>query len=207
MLLANDTTVHVFDADNQSYHAVISNAPAPTSRIAHLAFVSPDEVLVYADFGLKVTLWDLRTGVGLEIRDPKIIIRPGSGYDIRHKTGHLAVLAKQGAKDVVLVFSPAKRELEATWTVDTVDARGLRWSLDGLWVAIWDSSAMGPSIFIYTADGQLFRRWNGTQQHGDEDVGVGVERCEWDENGGLWVALGDERVLNLGGKTVGTIIP
>ena len=185
---------------------------APTSRIAHASLVSPDEVLVYTDFALKATIWDLRTGAGVEIRDPKITSRIVAGYDIRPTTNHLAMLARTGAKDMVVVFSPGKREVESTWTADTIDAKGIKWSPDGLWLVVWESGSMGIGVFVYTADGQLFRRWEGQIQGADddgahiEDIGVGVERCEWSANGDLWVATGNGKVVLLAAKKVWVVL-
>ena len=34
-------------------------------------------------------------------------------------------------------------------------------SADGKWLVIWESASQGHALFVYTADGHLFKTWNG----------------------------------------------
>ncbi|MCJ1443929.1 MAG: hypothetical protein MMC23_004429 [Stictis urceolatum] len=204
LLLASDTTAHIYDALSPSFHAEIKNAAQPTSRIAHISFLSPNHVLVIPDFAPKATIYDLGTGLALEIRDPKAP-RGGNTFSVRPRTGHVALLARNDGKDVLVVLNlrsdgDVVGEVEANFTLEALDAQGVRWSPDGRWMVVWEMPGLDASVWVYTADGQLFRRWSGGESV--ENVGLGVRVCEWDAGGSwLWCGMGDGRVVGLGTRT------
>jgi hypothetical protein len=200
-LLANDTDVHIYDAFDARYHASISAACLPPSRIAHVGFVTANEVIVFADFNVKATIYDLQTGLGTEVRDPKSQ-RGSAGYSIRPRTSHLAMLARVGVKDMVLILEPGKREVEASFALESLDAQSIRWSGDGRWLTIWDTPGMGGVVWIYTADGQLFRTWNYGKEVQD-NLSLGIRMCEWSAKGDwLFAGTGDGKIVGLGGRNV-----
>ncbi|MCJ1408361.1 hypothetical protein MMC19_002436 [Ptychographa xylographoides] len=186
ILLADDDTIHVYDVDDTQWHVVIKGASSSTGRVANVEFGhTQDEVIVFSDFGLKATVWSLLTSRGVEVRDPKL---PSGGHCFRPNTGHLAILTRETAKDVVLMLKPGTRELEKSFTLGTVDAQGLEWSPDGRWLVTWEAASAGTAVFIYTADGHLYKTYHGGQ---DVDTpGLGVRTLEWDCHG-RYLAVGD----------------
>jgi WD40 repeat protein len=85
-------------------------------------------------------------------------------------------------------------EVLRSWNPDTVDTQGLSWSPDGKWLAVADSAGQGHKILFYTADGHLFKIWNGPTPISDEDrdlaMGAGVKLLEWASTGD-YLAVGD----------------
>lgn len=81
-----------------------------------------------------------------------------------------------------------------SWCPDTIDAQGLCWSPDGRWLVIWESASQGHKILVYTADGHLYRTWNGPipvcEEDADIEMGAGIKLFEWSKNGAL-LAVGD----------------
>lgn len=211
MLLADVDTVHVYDALEESYHAKIACA-SDTGRISHVEFgCSEDEVLVFADFNIKLTIWSLSTSCGVEIRDPKYAslghfpsrdtghFHGDCGHSFRAETGHLAILARSETKDVVMVLGE-NRALEASWATGMVDAKGVKWSPDGRWLVIWEASAVAYLLSIYTADGQLYT--NIAPPQPEADLSLGVSGVVWDLDRWLLVAGVGGEVSIYGTKTV-----
>lgn len=199
MLLANEDTILIFDANDAQWQAEISGAASNLDAIANVSFgYSPDEVLVFSDFRVKVTIWSLITNRGVEIRDPKTTLH---GYDYRSNTGHLAILTRSTAHDTVMLLNPGSHDLFNTFDPATVEAQGLRWSPDGQWLAVWDATSSGYKVLIYTADGHLFKTYRGGQDA--HNIGLGVKSSKWSPETEL-LAIGDynERVTLLGKNTV-----
>ena len=199
-LLADQDTVHVFDLSDPRWHAMISGASSSIGNISNVEFGSTkDEVLVFSDFGVKLTLWSLITSRGVEIRDIKF---PVGGHSLRPKTGHLVVLTRVGTRDTVLLLSADSRELISTWELPTVDAQGIKWSSDGKWVTAWDAASYGSALYIYATQGYLFRTYYGKQD--SDGLDLGIKSVEWDPSKkGLAVGSGDGAVTLLRNGTVG----
>ena len=178
-LLADQDTVHVYDLSDSRWHAMISGASSSIGSISNVEFGSTkDEVLVFSDFGVKLTLWSLITSRGVEIRDPKF---PFGGHSLRPKSGHLVVLTRIGTRDTVLSLSADSRELLWSWELPTVDAQGLKWSSDEKWITAWDAASYGSALYVYTAQGHLFRTYYGRQD--PEALDLGIKCVEWDPLG------------------------
>ena len=201
LFVASDDDVDVYDMQDLQWHAEISGTSSNIGKIADVSFGwTSDEIVVVSDFGLKATLWSLRTGRGVEIKDPKSSI---ACYDLRPQTGHLAILTRSTTRDVVMVLTPFTHELEQSFTLATVDAQGLEWSPDGKWLATWDTSSAGFALYIYTPDGHLFKTYFGDQNL--ENPGLGICNIEW-EPSGRYLAVGahENRITLLYSNTVGT---
>lgn len=199
ILLADDDTVRVYDAYDAQWSATITRASSNIGKIANVEFgYTSDEILVFSDFSVKATLWSLITGRGVEIRDPRFANR---GYSYRPETGHLAILARPEAHDIVLLLAPGTRELLGNFTLDTVDSQGLLWSPDGRWLVAWDAASSGYKVLVYTADGHLYRTITGGQDV--DKIGLGVKSVAWSA-GGTYLAVGgyDGRVSLLNTTTV-----
>ncbi|KAK3043952.1 hypothetical protein LTS18_002571, partial [Coniosporium uncinatum] len=139
---------------------------------------SKEEVLLFSDFGSKVTTWSLKTGRSVEIRDPKFAHR---GYGFRPKTGLFALLSRPGPQDVLTLHAPGTYFVLKTMQLPSVDAQGLKWSPDGRWLVIWDTPSVGCNIYVYTADGHLFRTYSGDA--GNDGLGLGMKSIGWSAAG------------------------
>ena len=199
IVLADDETIKAFDVQDAQWSATIEKAACNVGRITDVAFGhSSDELLVISDYGIKLTIWSLITCRGVEIRDPKYMIHC---YDHRPRTGHLAVLTRHAAQDVLMLLDPGSHELIRSVELPTVDAKEVSWSPDGYWIAVRDVASAGHKVFIYTADGHLFKTYIAAE---DGDViGLGVKRIAWNAASGA-LALGDynDRVTILSKNTV-----
>ena len=203
ILLATDQNVHLYDVQEPSNTATIDGACGNQGRTAAVDFgYSPNEILIFSDFGVKVTIWSTITSRGVEIKDPKLA---GRGYSYRTQTGHLAILTRPAAHDVLMLLTPTTYMVLESVEIPTVDAQGIKWSPDGKWLAIWDASSSGYKVLIYTADGHLFRTYLGGQD--TNTIGLGVKTLEWSPTAGI-LAIGDYNycVTLLGRQTVGNCL-
>ena len=183
-----------------TWKASIEGAASNLGQIHSVAFGrTADEILVQSDFGVKLTIWSLITRRGAEIRDSKAGQRC---YALRPKTGHLAVLTRPTAQDVLMLVAPNSHEVVKNVDLGTIDAQEIQWSVDGSWIAVRDLPSAGHRVQIYTADGQLFRTFSGVDDPTELDLGV---RCMAWSPAGLLV-LGDQngRVILLSKTTVRT---
>lgn len=185
ILVSNDDLVRVYEVDNEQWTAVIQGLCINLAKIANVIFgADEDEILVFSDFGVKVTIWSLSTSRGVEIRDPK----SGWGYDIRPQTGHMAILTRAGAHDTLLLLSPRTHQMVKSTDLQTVDAQGVKWSPDGRWIAIWDAASCGYKVIIYTADGHLFKTYDGDQTF--DKISLGIRSVVWHPQS-KFLAVGD----------------
>lgn len=84
-------------------------------------------------------------------------------------------------------------EVIRSWNPDTVDAQALSWSPDGRWLIAVESAGQGHRILVYTADGHLYKVWNGplpTVDDKDIAMGAGVKMLEWNATG-EYLAMAD----------------
>ena len=199
ILLADDDTVLLHDVNNPIWSPVIERAASNLGRIANVAFAyNPNEVLVFSDFGVKLTIWSLTTSRGVEIRDPKYAVHC---YSFRPRTGHMAILTRPATQDILMLLSPSKHELITSVDLPTVDAEEVSWSSDGCWLAIRDSASSGHKVLIYTADGQLFKTYQGAVD--DVNIGLGLKRMAWNpSNGSLLLGDYNDNVTMLSRNTV-----
>jgi len=172
VLVADDDTVRIYDAFDSKWLATVDGASGSLGKIAHVAFGhSSKEILIFSDFGVKVTIWSLTTSRGIEIKDPKYNV---PCYNYRPHTGHLALLTRALAKDILIIMNPDSHEVVRSVELPTVDAQGVKWSRDGQWLAVKDAASTGDRVLIYTADGHLFKMYTGPQY--GTDIGLGVKR-------------------------------
>jgi WD40 repeat protein len=197
VLICASDCICVYSIANEQFAAKVSNPTSGTAKITSISFgATDDEVLVFADFGLKLTIFNLSTSTSIEIVSPKLY-GPGNsskGYAYRPRTSSLALLTRTGGKDVLSIHAKHTYEVLRSWNSDTLDAQGLSWSPDGKWLAVVESAGQGHKILIYTADGHLFKVWNGAPPVSDEDqdlaMGAGVKLLEWASTGD-YLAVGD----------------
>ena len=165
---------------------MIDKAASNLGKIAEVAFgQTKDEILVFSDFGVKLTIWSLLTSRGVEIRDPKYLVKC---YHHRPRKGHLAVLTRPAAQDVLMLLQPGSHELVKSVEMPTIDAQEVAWSPDGNWLATRDTASSGYKVLIYTADGHLYKTVSNSVS--DVDISLGVKCMQWSPFAGT-LAIGD----------------
>lgn len=200
-LLADDTNVRVWDLADSRWKAVIDNGSGGMGRISNAEFgPSPHEVLIFSDFGARVTAWCLRTGRSVEIKDPKYF-KDARGFGYRPRTAVFALLSRPGPQDILTLHAPGTYFLLKTITLPSNDAQGVKWSPDGKWLVVWDAASTGFKLFVYTADSYLYRTYSGEDDGGVR--GLGIKSIEWSPRGD-YLAVGGfgRRVTLLSTRTV-----
>ncbi|KAL8727625.1 MAG: hypothetical protein Q9166_005933 [cf. Caloplaca sp. 2 TL-2023] len=195
LLLADDTRIMVFDTKSSQLYAEISGATTLT-KLANVDFGwTPNDIMVMSDFGFKLQIWSLATKRAVEVKDPKYDI----GYSYRPGTGHLALLTRPAAHDVLMIIAPHSHEVFSTIELSTVDARGIDYSPNGNWLAVWDTASAGCRVLILTADGHHFKTYF-IPQH---ELNLGVRCVQWNPMSDH-LAIGDHEgsVTLLGKNTV-----
>ncbi|KAI9166913.1 WD repeat-containing protein [Paramyrothecium foliicola] len=183
VLIASADQIHVFSINDPSYHAVVRNpVPSAGGKPPLVQFGAVDtEVLVCSTFGLKLIICDLRTGMAVDIGNPKFynVLSFARGYSLRPATAHLALLTRVGGKDMVSVHHPQTRQVQRSWSPETHDAQAVVWTPDGRWLLLWESPAHGRRILLYTPDGQLFRVLEAKNicPGEDADLEAGIKLC------------------------------
>ncbi|KAJ9638370.1 hypothetical protein H2199_007058 [Coniosporium tulheliwenetii] len=198
-LLGDGNNVHVYDIRDTKWCAHINNGSGGAGKIMNAEFGrTEDEVLLFSDFSARFTVWSLTTGRSVEIKDPKFASTRSFG--LRPGNGVLALLSRPGPQDILTLHAPSSHAVIKTVQLQTADAQGLKWSPDGRWLAVWDAPSVGFKIHIFTADGHLYREWNGEVVEGI--VGLGVKSLEWSPRGDF-LAIGgfDRRVTLLSTRT------
>ncbi|KAL8689132.1 MAG: hypothetical protein Q9218_005129 [Villophora microphyllina] len=183
LLLADDARIMIYDVTKTQVYAEITGATTLT-KLAGIEFgYTLDEVMVFSDFGWKLQIWSLMTKRAIEIKDPKSVT---SSYSYRPGTGHLALLTRPAAHDMLLIMAPGCYEVLATWELATVDARGVRYSPDGNWLVVWDAASAGCRVLFLTADGHHFKTYSMPQH----ELNLGVSCVQWSPLGDC-LAIGD----------------
>ncbi|KAF2431621.1 tricorn protease N-terminal domain-containing protein [Tothia fuscella] len=202
VLLASDENVRVWDIYDERWSAAINNGSGGMGKLVNVEFGrSREEVLCFSDFGSKLTAWNLKSGTSVEIRDPKFSTR---GYGYRPHTGLFALLSRPGPQDILTLHAPTTYFVVKTVTLLTVDAQGVKWSPDGRWMVVWDTPSVGLKIYVYTADGHLYRVYSGDSE---DTLGLGVKSIEWSPRGD-YLAIGghDRRVVLLSTRTFSPVM-
>lgn len=196
LLIASADNIRVYSTSDAQFSANISNPTSGTAKVVFVTFgATDDEVCIFSEFGLKLSIVDLPSTKSVDINAPKFYSpgTAGKGCAYRPITNNLALLTRHSGKDVVSIHAIGTYEVTRSWHPDTLDAQGLRWSPDGKWLVVWESAGHGHLALVYTADGHLFKRWSGPTQISDEvdfSLGAGVRLYDWSEPGSS-VAIGD----------------
>jgi hypothetical protein len=190
VLLSTTELIRVFSVVDERFVGVISNPTSGTPQITYIAFgATDDEICVFSDFGLKLTIFNLVTSTSIDISCPKLFnsINASKGYSYRPQTSNLALLTRGSGKDIVSIHARTSYEVLRSWHPDTIDAPQISWSPDGKWLAVVESASQGHKIVFYTADGHLYRSWRGpmgTSNEGqDVTMGAGVKLIAWNSIG------------------------
>ncbi|EFE43730.1 WD40 domain protein [Trichophyton verrucosum HKI 0517] len=185
VLCAGGNKIFVYDANEETWSAKID--AGEITGLAHVSFSqSGHEIIVIPEFNTHLTIFSLTTGHQRVIKCPKFAGH--STYAFRPSSGHLAVLTKGNTGDILSLHEVGSHEVITAVNLPTTDARGLKWSPDGNWIAVWDTASQGTMVVIYTADGQRSRSYEGSST-GDDDHDFGVRTVEWSPDSQL-LAIG-----------------
>ncbi|KAH9872487.1 hypothetical protein IAQ61_005323 [Plenodomus lingam] len=225
LLVTDDDTTRVYDLRDEKWSAVVSNGSGGMGKVAHVEFgATEDDVLVWSEFCAAVKAWCLRSGRSVEIRDPKFVGRHGRGWGLRPwdtrgaREGRgrvMALLCRSAGLDILMILAPRTYAVVNRVELPTADAAGLKWSRDGRWLGIWDTASSGYKLYIYTADGHLYRTIT-REPAADSDVeaneqhtieGLGIKSVEW-VPGNTYLAIGgwDKRVRILSARTFAPVV-
>jgi WD40 repeat protein len=185
---------------DEKWSAAINNGSGGMGKLVNVEFGSTaDEVLCFSDFGSRITAWNLKSGRSVEVRDPKFPSARGFGF--RSFTGLFALLSRPGPQDVLTLHAPGTFFVLKTVTLPSIDAQGIKWSPDGRWIVCWDTASVGYQVYIFTADGNLYRTYQGDGT--DDGLELGVRSVEWSPKGD-YLAIGghDRRIVLLSTRTV-----
>lgn len=219
MLVHDDDNTRIYDLRDPKWKAIISNGSGGGGKNVHVESGSTEnEVVVFSDFASKATVWCLRTGRTVEIRDPKFSGVDGKGWGYRPapegketaRGNVLAILCRSAGQDVMLLLAPRTYEIIKRVELPTIDAAGLKWSRDGRWIAVWDAASHGYHLHIYTSDGHLYRTINREPNEEMDRWGVeglGIKSVDW-VPGNQWIAVGgwDRRVRILSTRTFSPVV-
>ncbi|KAK6497411.1 hypothetical protein TWF481_011820 [Arthrobotrys musiformis] len=179
ILVADDQVIEIFDAHNEDWKATLNPG---FGGIKYVSFgANPDEVLVLSEFGLKVTIWSLKTNFHVDLQHPKI---GAKGFGYRPGSNHFALLTRPVAHDVLNLYSPESYTPIKSIELPTIDAQAIKWSPNGRWIAVLESASAGYRVLLYTANGHMFRT------HEQPCVGLGLRTVEWSGDGDFLVLGG-----------------
>ncbi len=197
ILVGSADNLRVYSTTNAQYSATISNPSSGTTKVTYISFgADDDEVVIFLDYGLKVCVYNLLSSKSVDISSPKFYYSgvASRGFSYRPGTSNLTLLTRSGGKDVISIHARDTLDVVRSWWPNTIDAQGLSWSADGRWLVVWESASQGHRIVVYTADGHLYRTWNGPIPVSEEDtdisLGAGIKLFDWSKNG-AHVAVGD----------------
>ncbi|KAG4025775.1 hypothetical protein MFRU_051g00400 [Monilinia fructicola] len=197
ILIASADVIRVFSPKDNHFSATITSPTSGTTKPTFISFGgTDDEVCIFSEFGLKLSIFNLGTSKSVEITSPKLFT-PGTaakGFSHRPRSGNLALLTRNGGKDVISIHKSGSLEVMRSWLPDTIDAQGIAWSPDGRWITIWESASQGHKLLVYTADGHLYKVWNGPapilEEEKDIALGAGIKLVEWSQTG-AHIAIAD----------------
>ncbi|KAF7934306.1 uncharacterized protein EAE97_008666 [Botrytis byssoidea] len=197
LLVASADVIRIFSPSDNRFSAKITS---PTSGSTKTTFISfggnDDEVCIFSDFGLKLTIFNLATSKSVDITSPKLFTpaTAAKGFSHRPRSGNLALLTRIGGKDVISIHKLGSLEVIRSWLPETIDAQEITWSPDGKWITICESASQGHKLLLYTADGHLYKVWNGPtpilEEEKDIALGAGIKMTEWSPTG-THIAISD----------------
>ncbi|KAF2718792.1 WD40 repeat-like protein, partial [Polychaeton citri CBS 116435] len=183
ILVSSAKFIEVISPEENVHRIRIDNGSGSLGKIQSSAFIGTQLLAVW-EFG-KAKLWDLETGVGVDLGDLKTTC-DRSSWQVRSKDPNaclLAILSRHSAEDTLTLHSPStSKSLEAV-RLKTIDAQGLSWSPDGRWLALLDTPSAGQGVHIYTPSGHAFRSYPPTTDM--EDIGLGVKAMIWSGDGSV----------------------
>ncbi|KAI3337096.1 hypothetical protein HD806DRAFT_26826 [Xylariaceae sp. AK1471] len=190
VLVAVSDQVHVFSAPGGDFHGLVQIPQPLAAKSAFVSFgATDDEVCIFSPVGIKLTIVNLVSSKAVEISNPKFFSTMSAlkGHSFRPNTHHLALLTRAAGKDMISIHAAGTREIQRSWSPETIDAQGLAWTPGGRWLAVWDSPAHGTRVLFCTSDGHIFKDWRGAfpqiAPYDIDQYGPGVKTLGFSPNG------------------------
>jgi len=181
----------VWDLRDDTWSAIITNGSAGLGKIVAADFgCTQDELLLLSDFSSRLTVWSLSTARAVEIRNPKNIAH---AFAHRPRSRHFAMISRPATQDFLSIHEPASYSVTKSLLLPTMDAHGLKWSPDGQWLIVWDSPTLSRTLYIFTADGNLYKTYTPANEAGE----LGVKSVEWSQDGQILAMSGHGTCVTL----------
>ncbi|POS84985.1 hypothetical protein EPUL_003880, partial [Erysiphe pulchra] len=197
ILIGTKETFYIFSPTVSQVIASIKNIKSHSVKASLVTFgIDENEILVFYDLGLKLTIININTSESVDIPSIKLFspTTASRGFSYRPGTGNLTLLSRNGGKDIISLHARGTQDIFRSWYPETTDAQGLSWSADGKWLAIYDSASLGFKLLIYTAEGYLYKILQVSAEMQDVDpyvkFGLGIKVVEWSPNR-KYIAIGD----------------
>nr|XP_019007567.1 uncharacterized protein I206_07581 [Kwoniella pini CBS 10737]OCF46348.1 hypothetical protein I206_07581 [Kwoniella pini CBS 10737] len=148
-------------------------------------------ILAWSDFNLKLSIFDLSSGITRIIQNPKSHLQC---HTYSSDNRYMAIVEKHLGKEFIGIYDVLdNHHLVRHFQLSTSDVQGMSWSPDGKYLAVWDS-ALSYSIYIYSPIGPLLSHFTHTSltfspESLSEDPGLGIRTVTW-APGGRWLAIG-----------------
>nr|XP_018265096.1 uncharacterized protein I303_03279 [Kwoniella dejecticola CBS 10117]OBR87254.1 hypothetical protein I303_03279 [Kwoniella dejecticola CBS 10117] len=148
-------------------------------------------ILAWADHGLKLSIFDLSTGITRVIQNPK---SHHQCHTYSPDNRYMAIVEKHLGKEYIGIYDVLDNyHLARHFQLSTTDVQGISWSPDGKYLAAWDS-AVSYSVYVHSPIGPLLSHFSHSSPTFSptlttEDPGLGIRTVTWSP-GGRWLAMG-----------------
>ncbi|KAF7320307.1 ATP-dependent metallopeptidase [Mycena kentingensis (nom. inval.)] len=183
--VAKQGVVHVYKVQDVGWSARIESGTEGLVK----AEWAPDgrTILCFSQWGLRVTIWTLSTGLGTYIQYP---LHPDAGYAFRSDGRYFVLAERHKSKDTLGVYDTEDAyKLVRHFPSPTASLASLALSPTGNYIAVWE----GPieyKLHILSLAGNIQGSFCP-----DPDPGYGIRRVGWHPTG-MFLAVGgwDEKV-------------
>ncbi|KAI8088518.1 hypothetical protein BDF21DRAFT_358265 [Thamnidium elegans] len=161
-----------------NWHGIIKEGRISMTKVSW-SFDSK-KVLYITELKLMLGIWDLSTSELTYINHIKYTEK---GIETSPDGSYVAVARKDSGKDYISIYYGGSFTQLEHFEAGTVDLQNLKWSPDGIFIAIWDS-CLYHNLLVYRQDGTLCVNYSGYE------YGLGIKTVCWSPNGQL-LAIGN----------------
>lgn len=170
--------LQIFSVSDPEWNCTISEGLA--GIVSALFSPNGQQVLITADFQIKLSVWSLITQTCIALQGPK---HPTAGKAFSPDGLSLAVLGRSDCKDSITLYDTATWEPTCRFALKTVDADDIKWSPDSSSIAVWDSPSQSHRITVYSREGQYLATYSAYND------ALGIKAVTWSPSGHL-LAIG-----------------
>ncbi|KAG2200729.1 hypothetical protein INT47_002773 [Mucor saturninus] len=170
--------IHVRSLADKNWHGVIKEDRAAMAKAMWTA--DSKNILYTTELKLLLGIWNLPT---LEYKYIRQIKYTDKGIETSPDGNYIAIARKENGKDCISTYSSSTFDLLEHFEVGTVNLQNLKWSPDGMFIAVWDH-CLQHKLLVYRQDGKLCTFYSGY------DFGLGIKTVQWSPNSQL-IALGN----------------
>jgi len=139
-----------------------------------------EQIILTSEFQVKLSLWSLVDQSCHQLPPPK---HPEAGLAFSPDGAMLAAIQRWECKDSLQIYDVESWQSISHISIPTVDAADLAWSPDSSCVAVWDDLAQGPSLAIFSTEGECLATHKGSG--GAHSHGLGFKCVSWSPSGQL----------------------